>query len=74
MNNIFRAFSVICSVSIMATLGGCGGKKVESNTYRIAIAQYSDHLGLVAAKEGFIERLNELGYIEGKNVTYDYRF
>ena len=44
----------------------------QRNMKRIGILQLADHGSLTAAREGFIYRLAELGYVEGENVEFTY--
>ncbi len=39
--------------------------------YKIGITQIVTHPALDANKDGFIDRLAELGFVEGENVSYD---
>ena len=44
----------------------------QSAPLRIGITQIVEHPSLDQARQGFIDRLAELGYVEGTNVLYDY--
>lgn len=52
---------------------GFGGKALaaEGKSLTIGISQIVEHPALDAARQGFIDALEEHGYIEGKNVTFD---
>lgn len=39
-------------------------------TYTIGIAQFAEHSSLDNCREGFIQGLAEMGYVEGENVTF----
>lgn len=56
----------ILAVSIM-TVGGCGEKKEK--VYHVGILSEVDAFTAIA--DGFNEKMNEMGYIEGKNIAYD---
>lgn len=61
-----RIFLVLAVFVIGGMLcGGCGAKKV----YRIGILSGIDYMAVVG--EAFKEKMTELGYIEGENITYD---
>ena len=42
----------------------------EEKTYTIGIAQFAEHSSLDNCREGFIQGLAEMGYVEGENVTF----
>ncbi len=65
MKNLIRTF-LILSVLLFSY---CNKKSDEQ---KIAIAQFIDHPGLNAAKEGILKQLKEKGYIDGKNISIDY--
>ena len=55
-------------------LAGCGGGNTsEGTTYRIGIAQFSEHGSLDNCRQGFLEGLKEEGIEEGKNLEVDYQ-
>ena len=70
----------ISVVSVMA-LAGCGTNNSSSNaddegqaskdTYTIGVTQIVEHPSLDAAYEGFKMALEENGFSEGDNITYD---
>ena len=59
-----------CTLAILFTLVGPQWAQAQK-VYRIAGLVPSD--SFLPALEGFKKRMAELGYIEGKNVTYDFR-
>lgn len=52
-------------------LFGCDQKSSKNEIKKIAIAQFIDHPGLNAAKDGFLNELKLKGYEENKNIKYD---
>lgn len=69
-----KLLSLITMFAMAATmLVGCGGEAQESakDNYEIGIIQYTAHPALDNAREGFIEQLAELGYVDGENCTID---
>jgi putative ABC transport system substrate-binding protein len=64
--NLGRVLLVLSFFSMVGMLfTGCGEKKV----YRIGILSGIEFMAVVG--EGFKEKMTELGYIEGENITYD---
>ena len=66
--------------SLIAT--GCSSKnetvkasseETEKKVYKIGISQLIDHESLDAARKGFVDGLNELGYKDGDNLVIDYQ-
>lgn len=51
----------------LAVIGlvACGNKSSSDKT-EIGIIQYADHEALVNAKNGFIDELKNLGYVDGR--------
>src|SRR5512146_593757 len=49
-------------------LSGCGNAQT-SKTYHVGIIYSSDNF--ISIADGFKAKLTELGYEEGKNITYD---
>ncbi|MDS1030871.1 ABC transporter substrate-binding protein [Bacillota bacterium LX-D] len=71
-----------CATLFIGMLAGCtkannesseAGTKESEKKYKIGITQIADHPSLDNCRKGFIEGLKEEGFIEGKNVTFDYR-
>lgn len=54
----------------MSMLVGCSGT-ASSEKQEIGIIQYTAHPALDAARDGFIAKLEELGYKDGENCTID---
>lgn len=71
----------LCCLTFLAVFTGCSSNQKESTektsgaekTYKIGITQIADHPSLDNCRTGFIEGLKEEGFIEGKNVTFDYK-
>lgn len=63
---------ILLSLSL-ALLSGCQSNKTDDTTLRIGIIQIVEHPALDAAREGFIEELARLGYIDGNNLKIDYK-
>ncbi|MCL2410112.1 MAG: ABC transporter substrate-binding protein [Treponema sp.] len=56
---------LICSV-FMISLTGCPRGR-EDGTYLVGILQYFSHAALDASREGFVNRLAELGFVESED-------
>ncbi len=46
---------------------------VANDMVVVGISQIVDHPSLNVCREGAIDKLNELGYIEGENITFNYQ-
>lgn len=57
---------MVFTLLVGLTAGALAGEKV-----RIGITQIVEHPALDAARNGFIDTMAKLGYIEGENVVYD---
>lgn len=73
---------LLAGVLAMGTLAGCAnsnsgnstsGAAANGDTINIGIIQSIEHEALNASYEGFKEALEDNGYVEGKNVNYDYQ-
>lgn len=64
----------------LSMLVGCGGNTapseengdpagVSAGTVEIGVIQYTAHPALDASRDGFIAKLEELGYKDGENCT-----
>ena len=69
--------SVILVLSVMAWVGAWAGASqaqgpVAGRTYRVGFTQIVDHPALNAVRQGFLEGLKEAGFVEGRNLRFDY--
>lgn len=68
---------LVLSVFVTIAGTGCAGtedsgsQSGEEKVLNIGIVQYMDHVALDAARQGFIDALNENGYIDGENIAID---
>ena len=69
---ILRKNFLFISLCIMLNLllTACGGVQAQDKTFTIGVVSLSSSLGYVV--ENFKAGLTELGYVEGKNITYIY--
>lgn len=78
MKRLSVAVSIICVMMVIAAalpvMIGCGPAQLESGeTVRIGITQIITHPALDANRKGFIDQMAKEGFVEGKNVEYDFR-
>jgi len=72
---IVPILSVVCVVLAVAlvlvlVLGRQPAQQAPAKVYKIGIAQLGTHDALDAAREGFMEQMENEGFVEGKNVSY----
>lgn len=68
---ILKKLLVISLILILAfSTFGCSS---STDQVSIGIVQIVEHPALDAAREGFLEVLNDNGYVEGKNLVIDYQ-
>ena len=58
---------LLCLVVLSLLLSGCGGQ--QTKVYKVGILSGLDFFA--ASADGFKAKMTELGYTEGKNITYD---
>ncbi|MGP6139427.1 ABC transporter substrate binding protein [Jeotgalibaca sp. A127] len=55
-------------------MAACGnGETAGEEAINVGILQLMDHESLNASREGFLDALEEAGYVEGENITVDYQ-
>ncbi|MFC1954238.1 ABC transporter substrate-binding protein [Chloroflexota bacterium] len=62
---------VVCITLLFALVGGCAAP--EEKVYKVGISQIVTHPALDATRQGIIDGLNEMGYVEGENIEFDYQ-
>ncbi|MBQ7076298.1 MAG: ABC transporter substrate-binding protein, partial [Clostridia bacterium] len=63
MRKVVKVLAMVLTVAVfMAALVGC------SNTPKVGVIQFADHPSLDNCREGFIEGLASMGYIDGENI------
>lgn len=66
--------SLVATAMIMMIATGCGSKSDSANEgYTIGIEQFAEHGSLDNCREGFLAGLEEEGFIEGENLTVEYK-
>lgn len=68
-----RMLAVMMSaIMAMSFATGCGKQK-ENSCYVIGISQFAEHGSLDNCREGFIQGLAAQGFVEGENLTIEYK-
>ena len=68
-----RMMVVMATVAMAVTMMvGCGSE-VKTKGYTIGISQFAEHGSLDNCREGFLLGLEEAGFVEGENLTIDYK-
>ena len=73
----FKAITIakflgLIGLATLVVITSPSGNRRNDNIKRIGILQLADHGSLTAAREGFVYRLAELGFVEGVNVEFNY--
>jgi putative ABC transport system substrate-binding protein len=58
--------------ALMLAAGGAAAQQ-PGRTYRVGYSQIVDHPALNATRKGFIDGLKQAGFVEGKNLIFDYQ-
>ena len=68
-NWLLKAGLVLASAGVLV---GCSGEKKDDGdgTVNLGILQLMDHESLNASREGFLDVLEEAGYVEGENLMW----
>lgn len=77
----FSRLCMLALVSASVALAGCGDKKETAasssaqpkQTYQVGIVQLVEHNALDAATKGFIDALNQRGFVKDKNLKIDFQ-
>lgn len=73
--NLRNLFVLVLGLFVLV---GCnqntsGDVEDSEKIYEIGIIQYTEHDALNAGRQGFVDRLEELGYVDGENINIDYK-
>lgn len=61
-------------LAAMLVAGGAMAQQPEpGRTYRVGYSQIVDHPALNATRQGFIDGLKQAGFVEGKNLVFEYQ-
>ena len=78
---ISRLCLLAASLAAVLTVTGCDDKKAAApaaqapaaKTYNVGVVQLVEHQALDAANKGFVDGLASKGFVEGKNVKFDFQ-
>src|SRR5215467_16374541 len=67
---------IVCVVfgALLLALGSPAGAQQAGKIFRIGYLENSTASGSAVLLEAFRQELSKLGWIEGKNITFEYRF
>lgn len=68
-----KSIIFILIILLTITLAACGNSSAVKEDVTIGIIQFGDHPSLDNCREGFLEGLEEAGYVEGENLTVEYQ-
>lgn len=73
MKRLLPITAAATTAALLLTGCGSGGdeKSDEKKDVTVGISQFVEHPSLDAAREGFVQALNDAGYKEGENLTLD---
>ena len=66
-----RVLVIVWIILIAITGISCTKKEVKNKVLRVGITQIATHPGIDAVRQGFLDRMKEMGYNEGDNIIYD---
>ena len=82
MKKAHRLFTLVLSTAMILIAAGCSGPTEDSTggslmsgekKRNIGIIQYTEHVALDSAREGFIDALKDNGYVDGENIAIDFQ-
>jgi len=77
MKDIIWKFGCIACIAVLLALSvvnsATAGESESETKYTIGITQIVTHPALDANRKGFVDQMEQEGFIEGKNVEYDIR-
>lgn len=67
-----RVFALILGAAVVVA-AGCSGKSENAGekVYKVGISQFAEHGSLDNCREGFIQGLEEAGFVEGENLEIE---
>ena len=68
-NRLRKGWTILVGMVVVSLLlSGCGGSAAASKVYHVGILGFAPFAEIA---DGFKAKMAELGYVEGKNITYD---
>ena len=72
MKKVMAVFMILAVTAVM--MMGCGNDNgTDGETVRVGILQLTEHPSLDTIRESIIEGLADEGYVDGENITIDYK-
>lgn len=64
---------LLIAVMALVMVTGCGNGSSDGDTVKIGIIQQMQHASLDEAYKGFVDGLEDAGYVDGENLEIDYQ-
>lgn len=68
-----KVVALLLIAVMVVGLCSCGGTKTEDKVLKIGIIQLVKHDALDKSYQGFVDELENLGYVDGENIEIDYQ-
>lgn len=72
-NTVKKALTLVLSLVMLASLAACSGGQGGEKTLKVGILQYAPHPSLDNCYAGIVEGLAQAGYVDGENISIDYK-
>ena len=66
-------FRVLLAAALLFAAPAWAQAPIPGKTYTIGFSQIVDHPALNATRQGFLDGLKEAGFVEGKNLRFEYQ-
>ena len=63
----------LASVAVVMCLAGAATGQQPGRVYHVGYTQIVDHPALNATRAGFLDALKDSGFLEGKNLVFEYQ-
>ncbi|MFN2340041.1 MAG: ABC transporter substrate binding protein, partial [Halanaerobium sp.] len=73
MKNILKNHILVSVLTLVMIFLFTCSFSLAAQKYKIGISQFVEHPSLDLAREGFIDQLEEEGFIEGENIEIDFQ-
>ncbi len=68
-----KIFTIIMSLLMVFSLAACGGDTNDDGMTKIGVIQLAEHPALDQAYQGFMDALEDAGYVVGQNLKVDFK-
>ncbi len=65
--------NLVLVLAATSLLGGCNSEEQHDDRFKIGITQIATHQSLDTNRQGFLDRMTQLGFVSAQNVEYDVR-